>query len=253
MKKHVLILLTLVLSTQVQAQTIPAKIVNPQQQLWVAYFNQIRFSNRWGFWLDVHARRTGDFIERWSTQIFRPGITYYLSDQVRLTAGYAYVLHYPQTDGVAVRPEHRPWQQINWSGRFGKLHTNQWIRLEERYNRRMNGNELGEGYRFNYRFRYNLTVQVPLKGDRIQPGVLNFAMQDELHVNAGRQITYNYFDQNRLFIGLAYPFTKSFLAQFGYMNVFVQQPVGNVFTNNHTIRLFLFHNLDFRQPVTPVN
>ncbi|WP_165840993.1 DUF2490 domain-containing protein [Larkinella punicea] len=104
----------------------------------------------------------------------RPGLTYYVSDQVRFTAGYAYARLYPAlppTPGAdpLVRPEHRFWQQINWQGHFKRLHLNQWIRAEERNVRKTLGNELADGYSFNYRFRYMITVQVPLKGDTPNP------------------------------------------------------------------------------------
>ncbi|KAA9340434.1 DUF2490 domain-containing protein [Larkinella humicola] len=245
-------LLLFALATQhdLTAQILPTKQVRTQQQAWLGYFNQTRLSNRWGIWLDLHARRTDDFLDRWSTLIVRPGLTYYVSDQVRLTVGYAHARLYPAlppTNGAdpLVRPEHRFWQQINWQGHFKRLHLNQWIRAEERNVRKTLGNELADGYSFNYRFRYMITVQVPLKGDTPKPGVPNFVVQDEIHINAGRHITYNYFDQNRFFVGLAYPFSKTFTAQLGYMNLFQQQTSGTNFVNNHTIRLFLFHNLNF--------
>ncbi|WP_262891299.1 DUF2490 domain-containing protein [Spirosoma utsteinense] len=63
----------------------------------------------------------------------------------------------------------------------------------------------------------------------------------------GKQITYNYFDQNRFFMGFSYPFSKSLTEQAGYRNLFQQQATGNVFVNNHVARLLLFHTLDLRR------
>lgn len=227
------------------------KTVIPHQQAWLGYFNQTRFSTHWGLWADVHHRRT-DFLDRPSVNVLRAGLTYYLADNVRLTAGYAYANSYLSPSGT-VRPEHRPWQQVWWSGRAGRLNLVQWVRAEQRFNRRVRGDQLGDGYGFNWRFRYNFLLQIPLKGQTIQPGVPNFVLQDEVFVNAGKQITYNYFDQNRFFVGFSYPFRKNLLAQVGYMNQFVQQPAGNTFVSNRTLRLFVFHTLDFRRqvPATP--
>ena len=129
----------------------------------------------------------------------------------------------------------------------------QWVRAEQRFNHRVQGDQLADGYGFNWRFRYNILLQVPFKGETVRPGVLNFALQNEAFINAGKQITYNYFDQNRFFVGLSYPFSKAFTVQAGYMNLFQQQAAGNAFVNNHTARLFLYHTLVLRRssPPTP--
>lgn len=64
--------------------------------------------------------------------------------------------------------------------------------------------------------------------------------------NFGKNIVYNYFDQNRLFAGAAYQFSPESHLQFGYMNVFTQQASGNKYKVFHCIRAFYFHNFDFR-------
>jgi hypothetical protein len=229
--------------------TVPGfgqKQINDQNQVWLGYFNQTRLSTKWGLWLDVHGRRI-DFLDRWNTQIIRPGITYYINDHMRITAGYAFARHFPASDLNPIRPEHRLWQQILWTSRSKRLQTQQWVRIEERYNRKVANDALQEGYNFNFRFRYLLNLMVPLNRDFIEPNTLFFAFNDEIHINAGKNITYNYFDQNRFFVGLGYQFTKSLNAQLGYMNLFQQLPSGNHFNNNHVIRFFVFHNLDLRK------
>src|SRR5688572_3061186 len=72
------------------------------QQAWFAYFNQSRFSNRWGLWFDGHLRTKEDFVTDLSTTIARAGLTYYVNDNTKLTAGYAYVTHYPLDDQQTV-------------------------------------------------------------------------------------------------------------------------------------------------------
>jgi hypothetical protein len=226
----------------------PAKAVTDRSQVWVGYFNQTRMSSKLSLWLDLHARRT-DFLDRWATTIIRPGLTYHLSDHARVTAGYAYASHWP---GLAsqqtVRPEHRLWQQISWGSRSRKLQLNQWIRLEERFLRKIQQDALLPGHNFNYKARYMIALLVPLKGDQILPGVPFAVLNDEVHINFGKEVVYNYFDQNRLFAGLGYQFTKTTNVQLGYMRVFQQQPGGNTFSDTQALRLFVFQNLDFRKP-----
>lgn len=222
------------------------EVIN-RNQVWLGYLNQTRLTNKFSLWLDVHARRT-DFLDRWATTIVRPGLTYHVSENVRLTAGYAYVAHWPaQETQETIRPEHRLWQQVNWNSKSRKLYLNQWVRLEERFNRNLQNDALQAGYHFNYRVRYLLALLLPLRGEAIEPGVPFAVLNDEIHLNFGKKITYNYFDQNRFFVGLGYPFRKNLNAQLGYMNLFQQLPAGNRFYNTHTLRLFVFHTLDLRK------
>jgi hypothetical protein len=124
----------------------------------------------------------------------------------------------------------------------------QWLRLEERYRRKiLNDSTLGKGYSFNFRLRYNFLFQVPLTKKDTKAGGLSFVVNDEVHVNFGKQIVYNYFDQNRFFAGLAYPINASNNIQFGYMNLFQQLAAGNQYRSIHAARIFYFHNLDLRR------
>ncbi|KAJ1518410.1 hypothetical protein HMI54_000938, partial [Coelomomyces lativittatus] len=72
-------------------------------------------------------------------------------------------------------------------------------------------------------------------------------LNNDIHINAGKNIINNYFDQNRFFAGVGYQFTLQLNAQIGYMNVFQQQPSGNQYVSINAIRLFVFHNLDLRK------
>jgi hypothetical protein len=124
----------------------------------------------------------------------------------------------------------------------------QWIRLEERFRRKvLDDSELEEGYNFNFRVRYNLFTMVPLSKRSFQPKTLSFVVNDEVYLNFGKEIVYNYFDQNRFFTGFAYHVDKHNNLQFGYMNVFQQLASGNKYRSNHAARLFYFHNLDLRK------
>lgn len=241
MGKRYLLLLTLLFTVPAYAQ----KKVDNQTGFWAGYINQTRITDKWGIWLDIHGRRT-DFMDRWAAQIIRPGITYFASDQLRFTAGYAFTRTYPAPGLSTVRPENRLWQQVFYTTRHKRLSTSQWIRIEERFNRKIENDQLQPGHNFNFRFRYFLNLMVPLNTDYLEPRSVFFVFNDEIHINAGKEITYNVFDQNRLFLGLGYQFTKSFNLQAGYMNQFQQLPSGIRFNNNHVFRVFAFHNLDLR-------
>ena len=124
----------------------------------------------------------------------------------------------------------------------------QWIRLEERYRRKIkNTDELGGGYNFNFVARYNIPVAFRLVKRHLQKTRLSVSLNDEIHVNFGKQIVYNYFDQNRFFAGFAYHLNAKDYMQFGYMNVFQQLAAGNKYSSLHAARIFYFHNIDLRR------
>lgn len=217
-------------------------------QAWLAYFNQTRFSDKWGLWADVHLRTKEDVVQDLSTFIGRVGLTYYINDQTKLTAGYAYINHFPAEGHENIsRPEHRPWQQIQWHTNYRKVRLMNYIRLEERYRRKIASNDaLADGYNFNYRVRYNLLFNAALGKKEFSKGALSFIANDELHVNFGKEVVNNYFDQNRFFLGLGYHTSAKNQLQFGYMNIFQQLPAGNRYRSTHALRLFFMHNIDAR-------
>jgi hypothetical protein len=217
--------------------------------VWVAYNNQTRVTDKWGLWGDFHLRTQDDFTEKFSTGIARVGLMYYLNDAAKLTAGYAYINHFPADGHKDIsQPEHRPWQQLQWHTRFLRHRMMQWIRLEERFRRKIaNDSTLAEGHNFNFRVRYNLYYEIPITKKGAERGALSAVLNDEVHINFGKQIVYNYFDQNRAFIGLKVNTSAHDNIQLGYMNVFTQLASGNRFRNAHVIRLFYFQNLDWRK------
>ncbi|MGC3943257.1 MAG: DUF2490 domain-containing protein [Chryseolinea sp.] len=242
----VLILFVVISSTTVWAQT-PDKEIHSREQLWLGYFNQTRFSNRWGMWVDVHYRMTDNFVDRPFQLLIRPAVTYFFKDNLRLNVGYAFVEHFPAKGLNTTRIEHRPWQQIWWSQKYSGLSTLQWLRLEQRFVEKVVNDEKVDGYNYVFRARYNFSFFIPLKGKEIVAKTPFAAVIDEVFLNFGDNVVYNTFDQNRLFLGLGYQFTSHLNAQLGYMNVYQQEASGYKYYSTHAIRFFVFHTLDLRK------
>ena len=244
-KFHFVFIFFIFLSFRGEAQL---KQTTSETQLWTAYLNQTRFTNRFGVWVDVHLRTKQDLVKDLSQGIARAGLTYYISDAVRATAGYAFINAFPADGHKHIsQPEHRPWQQIQWLTKYKKLRTAQTLRLEERFRRKvLNDSTLGVGHSFNYRLRYNFLLQVPLTSKEVLTNEFSFILNNEVHINFGKQIVFNYFDQNRFFAGFAYHPNAHDNIQFGYSNVFQQLGSGNKYRSLHLARIFYFHNLDLR-------
>lgn len=214
--------------------------------LWLGYINQTRLTDRSGLWLDIHVRL--NHFKEPALSFFRGAYVYYLSDRLRLGAGYAYAVQYALDDSSAPDiPEHRIWQQLQWFDKMNRFSTMQWLRLEERFRTKVVDNELTDDYTFSYRVRYAVVFTIPLKGKEVKTHIPCLVVNNELLINFGSEIANNYFDQNRFFVGIGYQFTPHLNAQLGYQNVFQQLPAYATFRHIDAVRLFVFHNLDFRK------
>lgn len=245
--KKLLLLLAIASVARVHAQT--AKTVTDVRQVWLAYNNQTRLTDRFGIWVDLHLRTQDDFTNKLSQTITRAGLMYYLNDAAKLTLGYAFVNYFPAEGHTDIsQPEHRIWQQLQWHTKYPRTRLMQWLRLEEKWRRKVaNDSTLASGYSFSYKIRYNIFYEIPLTKAGAGAGALSAVLNDEVHINFGKQIVYNYFDQNRAFIGLKLNTNAHDNVQFGYSNVFQQLAAGNRFRNTHVIRVFYFQNLDWRK------
>ncbi len=247
MRKNIIILTALLtIATSECIGQLPEKHIHDREQLWLGYFNQTRFSNKWGLWADVHYRMTDNFAGRSFQFLFRPAATYFIKDNLRLNVGYTFVSHLPPAGMETTRLEHRAWQQIWWNQKYPGLTTLQWLRLEQRFNERVVADEKLDGHNYTFRARYNFTFFLPLKGKEIAPKTPFAAIIDEVFLNFGDKVVYNTFDQNRLFLGIGYQFTSHLNMQFGYMNIYQQESSGNNYFSTDAVRLSLFHSIDLR-------
>lgn len=248
MKKIFILFILFTMSGCLLAQT---KTTAQYTRTWEGYFNQTRLSDKWGLWADVQLRSKDDFGGEGIAQLLtRVGATYYVTDNTKLTAGYSYIVDFPGDNHKNISTyEHRPWQQIQWHTKYaGNKRMMQWFRLDERFRRKiLNDDSLASGYNFNWRIRYNFLYEIPFYKNGVEPKSWSFIVNDEVHINFGKQIVNNYFDQNRFFLGFKYQVSKQSNLQFGYMNWFQQLAAGNQYRNSHVARIFFFQNFDLRK------
>jgi len=217
-------------------------------QTWFGIYNQTRFSKRWGMWFDAQLYTREKMVTGIFQSEIRPGLTYYLNDTTRLTTGYTFQDNYPFDGHKKVsQPEHRIWHQIQWTARYKRIHTSQYFRLEERWIRKIaNDSTLASGSMFAFRARYNFALGIPIFAHGKQTP-WSVSIGDEAFVNFGKQVVYNYFDQNRFFAGFTYRFTPLKTLQVGYLNVFQQLASGNKYRQMHAVRIYYFYNIDLRR------
>ncbi|MEO5942920.1 MAG: DUF2490 domain-containing protein [Ferruginibacter sp.] len=241
MRKFLSLLLLVCFQLAAHSQT---KTTSYFQQVWLGYYNQTKLSKNWELNADLHLRSKEDFINNLYQSIIRVGVSYYVSNAIKGTTGYAYVNYFPGDNHKNIsQRENRYWQQFQWQMKFSKSLLQQKIRLEERYRHKiLNDSTLANGYDFNWRLRYNVLFETPvLKKIKNR---FYFVLNEEVNINFGKQIIYNYFDQNRFFAGFKYHIDAHNNIQFGYMNVFQQLGSGNKYKVTDVIRIFYFQNFD---------
>jgi len=218
-------------------------------QLWYAYNNNTRLTDRWGIWMDIQNKDKSEFVHNFDVKENTLGGIYYLKNKMKLTGAFTYIQSFPNDklpDFYA--PEYRPWQMVQWKNNWKTTSFAHWVRLEERFKTKtINGNQLTNNFDFSYRLRYNVFIEKPLTVKKHEKGAISLSIAEEIYLNYGKTIVYNTFDQNRIFGGLLYYFNTHDWLQFGYTNVIQHLSSKDKYKSIDAIKLTFFNNLDFRK------
>lgn len=230
-------------ATAVVAQQPTARQVNQQVQVWTSLNSTLHLTNRWGLMADLHIRRTHGVADP-SFYFARVGANWWLQDRFTLAGGYAHMWLAPATAGWSrFANEHRLYQQALMNSQIGKAGLLMRFRNEQRWQQIMANDAFTGRWKFTNRVRYLMSFSFPVSK---QPGKLAVVLADEVLINFGRQVVYNTFDQNRIFLGVRHRLNKDWSYDAGYTHVFQQKPTGWQYDANHTLRLFFYYNHDFR-------
>lgn len=216
-----------------------AKNINNQTQSWFSVNSTIRVAPHWALVADWHMRRN-HFMAENSFYFARAGIQYQLDKNLSLTFGYGHLWLYPATGGwETVAHENRIYQQLQYHSAWRKITMLHRFRNEQRWQQKITDDRFTGDYRFSNRFRYLLSLNIPVSGNKKLPSL---SLADELLLQAGREIISNPFDQNRFFLGIRQSLSPALSFDMGYMRVFQQKRTGNAYDRNHTFRLFFYYN-----------
>ncbi len=224
------------------SQELPERVVNENAQFWISTNNLFRVANRWAILNDIHVRRN-NFLADPNFYFLRFGSQFYLNANLRLAAGYAHLWLTPTGDWDNFQNENRIYQQLSLSRRYEKLNALFRIRIEQRFfNNVVDGQSLNDDFYVN-RLRFLISAGFPFKQD----GPTEFILANEIHLNLGKEVVFNTFNQNRLTVGIKHKLNKNWKVDCGYMMVYQQLAAGNVYNLNHTLRLFFYGSFDFRK------
>lgn len=182
---------------------------------WYMYFWNTTFKNsNWGLQGDYQYRDWRGFGDR-EQLLLRTGVTYKPNDSnVKFTLGYANITTGRfGTDIDAPISEHRIYQEALFGQNIlYKLLVTHRIRYEQRF---------VENQDLRMRYRYNLFINIPFKGNTLDKRTTYFAFYNELFINGERSIgsgnKVQFFDRNRTYLGLGYVLQQNIRFQLGWM------------------------------------
>jgi hypothetical protein len=237
--------LPLVILGQVKTE----KVINNQTQTWVSINTNTKLSEHWGIIADAHIRSNELFKDN-SFYFLRGGVTYIPNTTVSITGGYAHMWLAPTKEGwTTYSDENRIYQQAQLNTKVGKVSIVQRIRNEQRWQEKIANDESTGENRFTDRVRYLISFNIPVFKKKTAPTLV---VSDEILIQFGKEIVYNTFDQNRLFIGIKQSINPKWSYDFGYMNVYQEKSSGYQYDINHTLRLFFYLNTKIKAK-TPVD
>lgn len=239
MKSNLLKLLFILFPLVLLSQTVKEKEVNQQFQTWVSLNSVTKFSQHWGIAADAHIR-TNDFFHDNNFFFLRGGIAYIPSAKFSFTGGYAHMWLAPKNPTWSTfSDENRIYQQVQMNTKSGNVSIVHRLRNEQRWQEIIvNDVETGKN-RFSNRVRYLISTTIPIFKKKSAPSLV---ISDELLIQFGKDIVYNTFDQNRIFVGIKQSINPNLSFDFGYMNVYQQKATGYQYDMNHTLRLFFYLN-----------
>lgn len=192
--------------------------------------------DKWRLWVDGQLRQRDDARTLDQAPV-RAALGYALSDRASVWLGYMYMATLPK--GRPTQSEHRIWQQLMLtdSTPFGDVMSR--TRLEQRY---IPGVEPVE-----WRFRELIRWSRPI----FQGSPFSTVVWDEVFVrmNSTTPSARFGFDQNRVFAGFGYAFSKEGRIEIGYLNQFLQSRIVTRRSQsfgermNHILSINLFLNL----------
>ena len=238
MKPKLHILFLLLLLTNTAASQPPQKQVTHNTYSWVSINSNFSVHKHWFIMADFHLREN-DFFAANSFVFGRVGIGYRWQEQLSVAAGYANLLQAPASTGAGDRPdEHRVYQQVQLSTRYKKNVILQRLRNEQRWQTILvNGTKTGRT-NFSNRIRYLLSLTIPVSKNMWVPQLV---VADECMLQFGPTVTYNTFEQNRIFVGIKQTLGKGLSFDAGYMTIF-QQKNSERYTQSDVYRLFFYYS-----------
>lgn len=209
----------------------------PDLGSWYMYFGNSRFSDSpWAIHGEVQYRNN-NILGDLEQMLLRTGLQYNLkSGQVSFLAGYASITTGTPGEATDTFHENRIYQEVILRQKLGRVGLMHRYRYEQRWVADTD---------FRTRFRYAIFVNVPLnKKELSDKGSVYVQIYDEIFINGEKSSLSprsQYFDRNRIYLGLGYRTSPKLALQFGIM-----EQTSNILSKTQ-LQFSAFHQLFSRK------
>lgn len=173
---------------------------------WYLYFGNQQINKKWNWWNEVQYRNY-NFAGDLEQLILRTGMGYNLTENNNnILLGYAFILSEPYVNGTDEKKttrEHRLYQQFLTRQKFGRVYLQHRYRLEERF--------LENDFRM--RFRYFLSLNIPLNKPTIEKNAFYLSAYNEIFLHFDKPV----FDRDRVYGALGYAINNNLRMELGLM------------------------------------
>jgi hypothetical protein len=239
LKSIFILIVSLVLISESFAQATAPSVVK-DNMLWLGYYNSIVLNSKWSINSDIQFR-TKNEIKHYSQALIRTDVSYIPKERITISLGLAHFRYFITDEKT--RGEWRPWQELKLTDKIGNCKLTHRLRVEQRFNETVKNSEATNDYQFNFRFRYRFDLRYPLTKEKEAGNNLSVLVGNEIMVNAGNTISYNYFDQDRLYAGINYEINKKVSLQLQYMHIWQQASNGLSLNSNEVLRFNIYHTI----------
>jgi hypothetical protein len=192
---------------------------------WLLYFGNMKIKSNWN-WHNEVQYRSYNVINDLEQLLIRTGIGYNLTgNNNNVLLGYGYILSQNYVDGSDNKEtvhENRIFEQFITRQNIKIVAIQHRFRFEQRFIESD----------FTMRFRYFLSLNIPLNNKEIIDNTVYLSAYNEIFLNTTNTI----FDRDRLYGGVGYRFSKTVRLEIGYMNQFLPT------TNRDQINIISFIN-----------
>lgn len=249
-KPYILLLWLILLSSTISYAQKLEKTISNSTGLWLGSYTKYRVTDKWFYYGEYHYRRRNDFIKNMAQIYLRFGATYRPNKNMELTSGIVTPIYWapdqeaPNIDKRVM--QYRFWEQMLFVQYFERLKLYHQIRTEQRWKRDY---EKESPFTLTQRFRYKISTYIPLNDHHIVPGTLFASLYNEIFIQAGKSITYNHLEDNRLFLGAGYVLNENMQVQVGYMLTYRHKGSPYDYEFRHIPRVSFYHSMDFSREI----
>ena len=176
-----------------------------------------------------------------SQYIIRTGLGYNLGSNVRISAGMAFLGFYDESG--LIKTEKRPYQEVLIRNKIKTLKITHRFRSEQRFFSYTSNITTA----FNHRFRYRIMLDLPLfsLSSSNPDKKVSVTLGDEILLNAGKEVVFNIFSQNRFLVGTSIPVNKNLSISLLYYLAYSKSNSPNDYQQNNNIWVGIKHKLNF--------